>query len=148
MIARFGTRIRARVAASALALMCLPLAGCGESKQGPTLYPVSGKVVGSDGKPLEHVSVVLHPVGSSDPEFVKPRAQTKADGTFAVTTLSAGDGSPAGEYRVTLEQWLVLKPDAPPANKLPAKYAKPETSGLKATVNAGPTDLAPFTIQR
>jgi hypothetical protein len=31
---------------------------------------------------------------------------------------------------------------------LPAKYAKPETSELSATVNAGPTELKPIQLKR
>ena len=33
-------------------------------------------------------------------------------------------------------------------NKLPGRYANPETSGLKAVVNAGSTELPPFELKK
>lgn len=138
-------RLRRALFSFAVVLFWTALAGCGQ--KGPVLYPVTGKVTGADGKPLEHASVVFHPVDTSDPNAVKPRGKVGADGTFTLTTHTAGDGAPAGEYRVTVEQWLSSgRADEPPVNRLPGKYAKPESSDLKATVSAGPTDLAPFTV--
>lgn len=128
-------------------VLCLAPAGCGSN--GPTLYPVKGKVVSADGKPLEHATVVFHPTGSTDPNAVKPRGKVAADGTFTLTTHAADDGAPPGEYRVTVEQWLAgARADEPPANRLPQKYADPQQSGLTATVGTGPTELQPFTVKR
>lgn len=136
---------RRRRVALLLVFVPLALAGCGQ--HGPALYPVTGKVVGADGKPLEHATVVFHPVaGDAGPNAVKPRGKVGADGAFTLTTHTAGDGAPAGEYRVTVELWLGGKGDEPPANRLPQKFAKPDQSGLKATVGAGPTELTPFIV--
>ncbi|AMV26390.1 hypothetical protein VT84_18475 [Gemmata sp. SH-PL17] len=142
------THRRARVAVSfALFTVCTALTGCGQ--KGPVLYPVTGKVTTPDGKSLEHATVVFHPVDSSDPSAVKPRGKVGADGSFTLTSHTAGDGAVAGEYRVTVELWLSSgKGDDPPVNRLSDKYAKPDSSGLKATVNAGPTELTPFTVKR
>ncbi len=119
--------------------------GCGA--KGPDLFPTTGKVTTADGKPLEHATVIFHPVGGGDGP--KPRAKTGADGTFALTTLTTGDGAPAGEYRVTVELWLAsAKSEEPPTNRLPVKYAKPDTSGLTATVNPGRTEVTPFVVKR
>ena len=127
--------------------LCTALAGCGQ--KGPALYPVTGKVTGADGKPLEHATVVFHPLDSADPNAVKPHGKVAADGTFTLTTTTAGDGAPPGEYRVTVEQWLSSgKGDDPPVNRLPARYGKPDQSGLTATVDAAPTELKPITVKR
>jgi hypothetical protein len=133
-------------ARNALAVLVLSAAlGCGA--KGPELVQVQGKVTTGDGKPLEHATVILHPVGGGDGP--KPRGKVSADGTFALTTLSTGDGAPPGEYRVTVELWLAgARADDPPANRLPVKYAKPETSGLSATVTAGQTELKPIVVKR
>lgn len=128
-------------------LLCVALAGCGS--KGPTLYPVTGKVTSADGKPLANATVVFHPTGTADANFVKPRGKTDADGKFSLTTTTTDDGAPSGEYRVTVEQWLAgARPDDPPANRLPATYAAPDKSGLTATVGTGPTDLQPFVVKR
>ncbi len=122
------------------------LAGCGA--KGPELHPVTGKVLVNK-KAAEHATVVLHPVNAAGPDTPRPRGKVAADGTFTLTTFIDGDGAPAGEYRVTVEQWLAgTRADDPPANRLPAKYAKPESSGLVAKVGPGTTELAVFELTR
>jgi hypothetical protein len=82
---------------------------------------------------------------------VKPRGQVEADGTFTLTTYEAGDGAPAGEYQVTVEWWLASgKPgdDRPPANRLPARYARAETSKLTARIEPGTNRLAAIELKR
>jgi hypothetical protein len=124
---------------------CLLLsAGCGESEP---LYPVTGKVL-LDGKPAAHATVVFHPVAAK-PGAVRPRAKVEPDGSFKLTTYEANDGAPAGEYRVTVELWLSSgRGDEGPTSRLPAKFANPESSGLTATVTAGPNELKPFTVTK
>jgi hypothetical protein len=79
---------------------------------------------------------------------VKPRGKVGADGKFALTTYDGNDGAPAGEYKVTVELWLSSgRDDAAPTNRLPIRYANPDTSGLTATVNAGATELQPFALK-
>ena len=74
--------------------------------------------------------------------------ETGPDGTFTLTTYDAADGAPAGEYRVTVELWRSTgRGDEGPTNRLNPKYARPESSGLTATVSAGPTDLKPITLK-
>ena len=52
---------------------------------------------------------------------------------------------PSGEYRVAV---IWIDPNAADrsnlTNRLPAKYVRPATSGLMATVTAGPTHVLPF----
>src|SRR5262245_26228369 len=107
-----------RVGAGVVAVGCLALAGCGAD--GPPLHPVTGKVL-VDGKPAEHATVTFHPAGGGA-DAPKPRATVKADGSFALTTHTTGDGAPAGEYAVTVEWWLTpaKNPDQPPVNRAAA----------------------------
>lgn len=128
-------------------VFAVPLfAGIGCGQKGPALYPVTGKVTLADGRPIERATVVLHPVGGAG-DAVKPRGTVAADGTFTLTSLTTGDGAPAGEYRVTVELWLAgSRPDDPPVNRLPAKFADPGKSGLTVTVNQGPTELKPLVV--
>jgi hypothetical protein len=123
--------------------LALLAASCGGG--GPTLHPVSGKVF-FNGRPAEGAIVVLHP---ADPNGPKPSATAGADGSFTLSTHPHGEGAPAGDYAVVVT-WF--PPDARevdnPRNKLPARYADPAQSGLKATVQAGPTELQPFQLTK
>src|SRR5262245_25554680 len=131
-----------------LGLLVLGLSSCGNGDGRKPTYPVTGKVR-FDNKPVAHATIVLHPVDANDPKAVRPRGKTGADGSLTLTTYDGHDGAPAGQYRVTVELWLSSgKEDAGPTSRLPAKYARPDTSGLTATVEARPTELPPFDLKR
>lgn len=130
----------------AFGFAALAVAGCGGPKA-VVAYPVSGKVV-SGGKPVASALVVFHPEGTSG-DLPRPRATTAADGSFTVTFGEGRNGAPAGPYRVTVEQWLAgARSDEGPSNRLPAKFSKPESSGLTATVAEGPNVLEPFVLKK
>src|SRR5690349_7811580 len=76
-----------------LAVVVLAVAGCGGRK-----YPVVGKVVFKDGKPLPGGMVVFSPLDSAN--HVGARGDIKSDGTFELSSEKAGDGSLAGRYQV------------------------------------------------
>lgn len=125
----------------------LLLAGCDRDEKRQPTFAVSGKVTDATGKPVANVSVSFHPTaGGAD--VVKPRGKTDANGVFQLTTYDGNDGAPAGEYKVSVEQWITTNPDFGPVNQLPAKYANPDQSSLKATVHAGANELQPFQIKR
>lgn len=126
-----------------LALLC---PACGGPSH-PPVYPVRGRVL-YQGKPAKQALVVFHPVGGHA-GAVKARGQVAEDGSFTLSTFGVGDGAPAGDYRVTVELWLSSgKGDEGPVSRLPARYGRPEQSGLTATVAAGPTELKPFQLRR
>jgi hypothetical protein len=129
-----------------LGLLAVGLSSCSSGDRKPT-FGASGKVL-YENKPVANATVVLHPVGEAGPDVVKPRGTTKEDGTFTLTTYDGNDGAPAGEYQVTVELWLAGRPDEGPTSRLPAKYARPETSGLTTKVEAGPTELKPIALKR
>lgn len=119
-------------------------AGCSDSRQ--PVFPVQGSVVFS-GKPPTGAQVVFHPVGKSGIDAVRPSGQVDAEGKFSLTTFKAGDGAPAGDYEVTVEQW-VSKNDNPAVNMLPARYLLTRTSGLRATVAAAENEIPTFKLSR
>jgi hypothetical protein len=131
-----------------ISLIPLVFVGCGKGDSRTPTHAVRGKV--TDGsKPLAHAQVVFHPIATTA-GTPKPRAKTDANGEFSLTTYDGNDGAPAGQYKVSVEQLLAdpKNPDAGPTNRLPAKYADPEKSGLTATVNAGPNELPAFVVKK
>ena len=64
-------------------------------------------------------------------------------GACVLSTYKAFDGVPEGEYTVTVT-WQEPRFDEtgrPTPNKLPERYAKPESSPLKATIRSGSNTL-------
>lgn len=125
------------------ALMATGCSRSGEARR-PT-FPVTGKIL--DGaKPIANATVVLHPIGGEGAP--KPRGKTDENGNFTLTTYDGNDGAPAGKYQVTVELWATVSADGGPVNRIPARYARPETSGFTAEIGQGPTELTPFTIKK
>ena len=87
---------------------------------------------------------------------------TNGEGKYVLATFAAGDGAPAGDYRVTITKEVakggaqVVSEDDPNytgeevdiemENVLPEKYAKADTSGLTATVASSDNSLD-FTLE-
>lgn len=130
-----------------LSVVLTTVTGCTPGEQRRPTFHVTGKVLDGS-KAVPNATVVFHPVGGDGQDAVVPRGTTGADGSFTLTSYDGNDGAPAGDYRVTVVQLLAGRPDEGPSNRLNAKFAKPESSGLTATVNAGPTDLKPFDVKK
>lgn len=143
---------------SSFAVLALVAAftGCGS---GGKRYPVTGKVTVQN-KPVAGAIVVLTPAGDPKTMDKKPSGMTKEDGTFSLNTLTDSDGVLAGEYLVTIIWPGKPKPSgkakglgggdderATTTDQLLGKYSDPQTSGLKATVKAEPTELPPFDLK-
>lgn len=133
------------------------VAGCG----GPAfkLQPVTGKVT-LDGKPISDATINFTPSGAG----AAAMGRTDANGVYTLMD-SRGEGAPGaeqGEYKVAV---LWYKPSGKdlsqqtgageekkddraahttvqgPAAQLPTSYLNPETSGLTASVKAGPNTI-------
>jgi len=106
------------------------------------------------GKPAAHAQVTFHPVNDNSPEAVHPVGTVDEKGGFTLTSYQQGDGAPEGEYLVTVQWFLATKPrnasagdDYTTVNHLPARYGRPESSGLRATVRKGDNELPPFSLE-
>jgi hypothetical protein len=136
------------------AALVLLAAGCSGNGDRKPVYPVRGRVL-YEGKPAAHALVVFHPLADAGKGAVLPRGQVGADGTFTLTTYDANDGAPAGEYAVTVEWWLSTATTrtregdgTPPVNRLPPRYARPQTSGLRVKIGEGDNQLPAFQLKK
>ncbi len=130
---------------SCVALAALSLTGCGDRETIIPTYPVSGRVLRGD-VPIFYATVVLHPKSDIGDQSLRPRGVTNADGTFSLTTFTADDGAPAGDYEVSVTQWTTDKPEEGPKNRLAGKYADPATSGIQIKVSSGPNEVPAIVI--
>jgi len=109
----------------------LLLCGCGGKYD---TCPVSGKVTLNDGTPVDGVQVTFE---CRQPALTAV-AVTDQDGNYRLGTVEAGDGAPAGNYRVTVVELPDEKdPDNPPPPRIHGKYRSFTRSGLEFTVKKG-----------
>ena len=90
-----------RLGAILYLVVFLSVVGCERSTRQPT-YPVKGKVH-VNGKPAQDLFIYLHPMDKSDPNAVRPFAQTNENGEFELNSYVTGDGAPVGEFIVTFD---------------------------------------------
>ena len=125
------------------------LAGCGGLVSSEaTVYPVTGKVLLADGKPLTTGRVEFIPVKGGMPAS----GDVGADGSFSLKTGSGQQGS-SGRRLQGPARADDAAPRRRPARRLafpfPGKYADEDANtGLTATVKAEPTTLEPFKLSR
>jgi len=106
-------------------------------------HAVHGKVF-FEGTPAANAQVVFHLISGQGKTFTRAGdALVEADGSFTLTTYSANDGAPVGEYAVTITNrdppWD--EQGKPGPNRLPARYGRPQTSGLRAKVEEGSNEF-------
>jgi hypothetical protein len=136
-----------------LLLVATSTLGCGGADDGRiAVYPVRGKVM-VNGAPAEGAKVVLY---GATPELsgrgsVLPSGVTDANGEFRLRSYEPGDGTPAGEYQVSI-LWLEPIPEDAdqemyePKDRLELKFADPAQSGLVAEVPEGGCELPIFNL--
>jgi hypothetical protein len=134
--------IRVWVLPGLLAVLVWAVSGCGGHK---AVYPVRGKVLDSEGKPLARATVIFCPAENVYDNANKPAGFADDQGVFTLTTYSPSDGAPAGEYVVTVE-WRAgprdpKKPRHAPPDRLGGKFSDPGRSPLKVTVVKGDNDI-------
>jgi len=125
-----------------LAAVAVGVAGCdSNSLSSMRLYPVKGKVLLADGKPVPGARIVFVGVKST----LSFPATIESDGMFTVKGAK-GDGLPEGDYQVRIEGDETKLPivKGAPAKKVgslpfPEKYTDEGTSDLKATVKPDET---------
>lgn len=127
---------------SALAALVAASVGCDGKREEVPLVPVSG-VVKLGGAPMPMGTVEFHPDAGKGNTFKGiPKAAIQPDGKYKL--ISDGrEGAPLGWYKVTVSGQGMPdmskmggdKPPTPPT--VPAKYAKPDTSGFSFEVKDG-----------
>jgi hypothetical protein len=90
-----------------------------------------------DGAPTPGAVVTLTSDVKAPAKTFSATGVVEGDGTFRLSTYTAFDGVPAGEYKVTAT-WRTQKGGP---NLLPAKYATVANTDLRATVQAGSNEL-------
>lgn len=117
------------------------LTGCGRDQNHlrSPVYPVEGQLLVS-GMPAANAKIAFHPVHHQEGRSICPVAITGPDGTFRLTTYSAHDGAPAGEYYVTViwpNESIPVDECAeltPAHDRLHLFYANPETRRIPVMV--------------
>lgn len=126
---------------TALATLALILPACGSTPPGPPLSPVTGRVF-FRGEPAAGAVVTFHPVGNPAGRIVQ--GVVAADGTFALTTTTAGDGAAPGKYAVCLS-WTdvvtVNDVEKRTPDKFGKKYDAPDHPHSTFEVKPGPNDV-------
>jgi hypothetical protein len=109
--------------------------------------PITGKIL-LDGKPQPEIQVQALPVSGSTPTNTTPSAFTDAEGNFAIQTYEAGDGAPAGEYKLVF-RWrqINLMTGRYGADKFQGKYSDPAKSEHQVTVSESDEPIDVGTIQ-
>ncbi|HKB36417.1 MAG TPA: metallophosphoesterase [Gemmataceae bacterium] len=106
-------------------------------------HPTSGRIT-FEGKPVGNATIVIWSYNTKTKKYGRVAdGLSESDGAYRLSTYKAFDGVPEGEYTVTAS-WrepLFDETGKPTPNKLPERYAKPETSPLKATVRSGDNTL-------
>ena len=145
-----GRRI---VGGLAVVAVVLVLAGCGGGSKRPKLYPATGTVT-LDGKPLADATVSFVPA-------VGPPSDGKTDASGKFTIMTSGQpGAPFGPNKVTVSKFTGTATMPSPGasaedmrkmyekmydknkkagaekGEVPAKYGRPDSSGLTADVTA------------
>ena len=121
--------------------------GCGGDVSPPRAYPVSGTVL-VKGKAVAGVKVSFHAQFKMGAYNFTPFGTTDKDGRFTVTTKTANDGAPPGDYLLTFEK-LQAGADARgqdiDVDVWKGKYGDP-ARGEKVTVASGDNVLGPFQL--
>lgn len=137
---------------SYLRWLCL-LAACCLSSCGPAkperlpVYPTQAKIT-MQGKPIEKVMLVLHPLNGLDLQgAAKPNAKTDKDGVCKLSTYDAQDGAPAGKYAVLL-YWFRNDPDEDGSmDRFQGRYANPNKPVAIIDIQAGQNTLPPIDLK-
>ena len=143
-----------RGAACLIAALCLTTWGCGGASELDNQLPTNPAhgLVSFNSMPIPDATLAFHPVESFPGDMVEaiPRAKVDPDGRFVVSTYKAGDGAPAGEYRVAVSWQGPLDgvndergDDADLPELLPSRYQCPERSCIRVHIQEGENEIPP-----
>jgi hypothetical protein len=147
-------KFAARSLAATVVVACTA-AGCGTHDRVAT-HPVHGQVL-VRGEPAAGAFVTFHPQATQgESSFLVPRAVTDDGGWFSPTTYVAGDGAPAGRFRVTVS-WRKapatgdseeMHPDEASRSRelVSPRFTQLETTPLVVTIVAGDNALPAWDV--
>lgn len=130
------------------AALVVCLAGCGDNIKpysGP-VYPVTGKVLLADGKPLKGGRIVFLP---KELGAMPATGEIGSDGAFSLKAADGRDGAAPGDYKVKIEPdaSMLVKKGKTKVPPFPPIYMEEDgDTGLTATVKAETTPLEPFKL--
>lgn len=139
-----------RAAVTGLVALAL-VVGCGEqNNRGVDLYQASG-VLSKAGQPLANATLTLYPTSTTllPPGVPYPTATTNEEGEFDLGTFAEGDGSPPGDYVVTVRLLTVDESSNGPleeADLLRGAFADPRKPAATVTIEEGSTELEPIDL--
>ncbi len=113
--------------------------------RGPRTYPVTGKVVFDDGRPLTSGGVVLSECLDTVGAGTNARGAIDEEGLFQLTTFKDNDGALPGKHRFMVKADRdaddYLKRGIIPRPVIDERFESYDTSGLEFTVEEGGNDL-------
>lgn len=134
-----------------VAVLCATAAaaviGCGGDVAPPRAYPVSGTVL-VKGKAIAGVKVSFHAQFKMGAYNFTPFGVTDKEGRFTVTTRTANDGAPPGDYHLTFEKFQAgsdKNGQDIDIDVWKGKYGDP-ARGEKVTIASGDNVLGPFQL--
>jgi hypothetical protein len=124
-------------------LLALILTGCG---RGDPHVPVTGTVKFADGSiPKADIASITFQPAAGGPGTKGASSLIAEDGSFSLRTVKPGDGALPGDYLVTVH----VTDGYPRGKSLVADvYTKPDTTPLKATVDASKKNHFDFVVER
>jgi hypothetical protein len=135
-----------------LAFTLVALAACGGKKL-PKATPVKGKIL-VNGQAAKECQISLHRTSPGDPAFpATPSGVTDEKGEFQLTSYTANDGAPEGEYVVAIE-WRdrsgLSMGEFEGPDQLGGAYANAQKNkalkGFVVQVGKEPLELSPFEL--
>lgn len=128
------------------------LFGCGSSAvaepvtEYDDLQPVTGQIT-FNGAPIPDATIWLHPVSTAAEQSLlqPPHGVVNENGEFEIYVYreeGRGRGAPVGEYRLAVSwlgplEGLTRSQQDELEERLPARYTKPDRSGVTVTVTEG-----------
>ncbi|MFK7817167.1 MAG: hypothetical protein AB8G99_00490 [Planctomycetaceae bacterium] len=134
---------RRKLYGTLLASVCLALIvflpkGCSDRIP---VYPVSGRVVFSDGSPVKTGTIEFE----SQEHLTSSTGRIDDNGNFVLGTYEPADGAPAGLHKAIVMQMVIsdgtIKHERDHGLPVNYKYRHPETSGLSFEIDAGENNL-------
>jgi hypothetical protein len=131
------------VLSTAVLALAILVSACGGGRK--PVFPVHGVVHDANQKPAVGALLLFNPVTPDPKDPARPVGRVGEDGKFTLTTYKEGDGAPVGEYVITIT-WETPKKtpfDTEGKDQLGGRYANPERSKLRFTVEKKPDNEVP-----